>query len=107
MIISAKNFKLTPSIKTFCEVKLSSLEHLGRVPVDTIKIRLDFDRNQLHGDIFRAEVSCTWHGRTFKAGEKAEDMRIAIDTTVQKLERQLRDAKERLLSKRVGHHQAT
>jgi ribosomal subunit interface protein len=107
MIISAKNFKLTPSIKTFVEQKLQGLEHLSRVPVNGIKIRLDFDRNQLHGNIFRAELSCTWHGRTFKAGEKAEDMRIAIDTTVQKLERQLRNAKDRLLSKRVGHHQAT
>jgi ribosomal subunit interface protein len=104
MIISAKNFKLTPSIKTYVEEKYKPLNRLSRQPINEMKVRLDFDRNQHKGDIYRVEASAIWLGKEYKAGVKASDMHEAIDLVKEKLERQLRDAKERWLSKRAGHH---
>jgi len=104
MIISSKNFKLTPSITTYVETKLSPLNKISRQPISKIKVRLDFDRNQRSGDIYRVEGSVVWLGKIYKAGEKAQDIHEAIDLVKEKLERQLRDAKEIWLSKRAGHH---
>lgn len=104
MILSAKDFKLTPSIKTYATQKFSALARLSREPVSDIKVMLDIDRNKKHGEVCRVEGSAVWRGRTYKAGEKATEMHEAIDLCVEKLERQLRDAKERWLSKRAGHH---
>ncbi|MFA6587758.1 MAG: ribosome-associated translation inhibitor RaiA [Patescibacteria group bacterium] len=104
MIISAKNIKLTTSLKTYAEEKLYPLHKLSRQPITEMKVRLDFDRNQHSGDIYRVEASVLWLGKTYKAGVKADDMYEAIDLVKEKLERQLRDAKELWLSKRAGHH---
>lgn len=104
MIISAKDFKLTPSLKTYVTEKFSRLAHLSREPVSETKVMLDVDHNKKHGLTNRIEASVVWRGRTYKAGEKATEMHEAIDLCVEKLERQLRDAKERWLSQRAGHH---
>lgn len=104
MIISAKNFRLTPNLKSFVEEKLEPLNKLSRQPIMEMKVRLDFDRNQRTGDIYRVEASVIWLGKVYKAGVKAEDMLEAVDLVKEKLERQLRDAKELWLSKRAGHH---
>jgi len=104
MIISAKDFKLTPSLTTYVEQKFGALARLSREPVGDMKVMLDVDHNKKHGLVCRVEASATWRGRTYKAGEKAMEMHEALDLCVEKLERQLRDAKERWLSKRAGHH---
>lgn len=104
MIISAKDFKLTPSITAYAEQKFGALSRLSREPVTEMKVLLDFDHNQKHGDICRVEASAAWRGRSYKAGVKATEMHEAIDLCVEKLERQLREAKERWMSKRAGHH---
>ncbi len=104
MVITAKDFKLTPSIHEYATQKFGSLVRLSRQPVTDLKVMLDVDHHKRHGDICRVEASAVWRGRTFKAGEKATEMHEAIDICVEKLERQLRDAKERFISKRAGHH---
>ncbi|MFA6042582.1 MAG: ribosome-associated translation inhibitor RaiA [Patescibacteria group bacterium] len=104
MIFSAKNFKLTPSLQAYAEEKFGALVHLSRKPLTQLRVRFDVDKNQKHGNIFRVEVSALWQGKTYKAGEKADEMYAAVDLAVEKLQRQLRDAKERGLSARVGHH---
>lgn len=104
MIVSAKDFKLTPSITTYAEEKFGALSRLSREPVENIKVLLDVDHNQKHGDVCRVEASAVWRGTTYKAGVKATEMHEAIDLCVEKVERQLREAKERWLSKRAGHH---
>ncbi|MDP2789925.1 MAG: ribosome-associated translation inhibitor RaiA [bacterium] len=107
MIVTAKDFKLTPSITEYANQKFGALERLSRQPITDIKVMLDVDHNQRHGNVCRVEGSAVWRGRTYKAGEKATEMHEAIDICVEKLERQLRDAKERLISKRAGHHGLT
>lgn len=104
MIVTAKDFKLTPSITEYATQKFGALARLSRQPITDIKVMLDVDHNQRHGMVCRVEGSAVWRGRTYKAGEKASEMHEAIDICVEKLERQLRDAKERFISKRAGHH---
>jgi len=104
MVVTAKDFKLTPSITDYVNEKFGALTRLSRQPITDIKVMLDVDRNQRHGTIARVEASAVWRGTTYKAGEKATEMHEAIDLCVEKLERQLRDAKDRFISKRAGHH---
>jgi ribosomal subunit interface protein len=104
MIVTAKDFKLTPSITAYAEEKFGALTRLSRQPITNIKAMLDVDHNQRHGRTSRVEASAVWQGKTYKAGEKASEMHEAIDLCVEKLERQLRDAKERFISARAGHH---
>ncbi|RJO59300.1 ribosome-associated translation inhibitor RaiA [Candidatus Parcubacteria bacterium] len=104
MIISSKNFKLTPSLKNYAERKFGRLTHLSRQPITQLRARLDFDKNQKKGELCRVEASVVYLGKTLKAGTKASDMHEAIDLTYEKLERRLRDAKELWLAKRSGHH---
>ncbi len=104
MIISAKDFELTPSIRTYAEQKFGALVRLSREPIAELKVLLDVDHSKKHGDVCRVEGSAMWRGHTYKAGEKATEMHEAIDLCVEKLERQLRDAKDRWMSKRAGHH---
>ncbi len=104
MIISAKDFSLTPSIKQYAEQKFTALTRLSREPLQDLKVFLDVDRNQTHGDICRVEASALWRGTSYKAGTKATEMHEALDLCVEKLERQLRDAKDRWLAQRAGHH---
>jgi ribosomal subunit interface protein len=104
MVVTAKDFKLTPSITEYVNEKFGALTRLSRQPITDIKVMLDVDHNKRHGDTCRVEASAVWRGRTYKAGEKATEMHEAIDLCVEKLERQLRDAKDRFISKRAGHH---
>lgn len=104
MIISAKDFSLTPSLRAYAEQKFEALTRLSREPVSDLKVLLEIDHSKKHGEVCRVEGSAVWRGQTYMAGEKATEMHEAIDLCVEKLERQLRDAKERWLSKRAGHH---
>ena len=88
----------------YVEEKFSYLSKHSRQPILDLKVMLDIDRNQKHGDICRVEASALWRKKSFKAGVKASEMHEAIDLCVEKLERQIRDAKERWLSQRAGHH---
>ncbi len=104
MIITGKDFKLTASIEEYVEEKFGRLRKLSRQPLTDMKVMLDIDHNKKHGDVCRVEASALWRGREYKAGEKATEMHEAIDLCVEKLERQIRDAKDRWMSKRAGHH---
>ncbi len=89
LIISGKDFKLTPSLKTYVAQKVGKLARywskLGRA-----RVELDVDHNQKSGDIYRVEVWLNIPGGSDIAlGAKASDMHAAIDVVVPKLERQI------------------
>lgn len=98
IIISAKDFKLTPSIKEYVSEKMSKLQKF-HPNITRIGVELDVDHNVTKGLKHRIEVWVDWPGGEAKAGVKAEHMREAIDLVYPKLERQLVKAKE----KHPGH----
>ncbi len=97
--ISAKDFKLTPSIKEFVEERFSKLAKF-HPQAHRVGVELDVDRNVTKGKKFRVEVWVYLPGRTVEAGVKAEDMRQAVDMVYPKVERQLVKLKEERLGRR-------
>ncbi len=93
IIISGKDFSLTPSLKEYVEGHMAKIERLFPF-VTEAKVELDVDKNQKKGMIYRAEVSVHVHKSPMKAGEKAEHMQEAINLCIPKLVRQLERYKE-------------
>lgn len=88
LIISGKDFPLTPSLKEFVRNKFSRFDRHSH-PILEARVELDVDHNQRSGDIFRATAHLILGKRVVKAGVKAPDMHAAVDELLPKLERQL------------------
>ena len=89
LIVSGKDFKLTPSLKTYVTQKVGKLGRFWR-KIERARVELDVDHNQKSGDIYRVEVWLNIPGGTDIAlGAKGSDMHAAIDVVVPKLERQI------------------
>lgn len=84
--ISAKDFKLTPAIKTYVEEKLGKLERFSK-RMKRIGVELDVDHHITKGKKHRIEVWIYFPEKTLQAGLKAEHMNEAIDLIYPKVER--------------------
>ncbi len=103
LIISAKDFPLTPSLRQYVAERVVHLTH--RTPeVGRVRVELDADHHHHTGVLGRAELWVELRGRVYSAGAKGESVRAAIDLALPKLVRQLADGKSRTLSRRHGHH---
>jgi ribosomal subunit interface protein len=105
LIITGKNFRLTPPIKQYVTKKMSKLTRMSSLRITESKVELDFDTNQKSGLIYRTEMSVQLPGTILKAGQKAHNMRAAIDLCVPKLMEQVRKYKDKNLSIKKQHHQ--
>lgn len=92
IIISGKDFRLTPSLKTYVEQKVGKLAHFW-YKIIRARVELDVDHNQKSGDIYRVEVKLEVPGPDIRIGHKSADMHAAIDAVVPKLERLIARAK--------------
>lgn len=104
IIITGKNFKLTSSLKDYVMKKMGKLNEFSSLRIIEAKVELDFDHNQKSGLINRIEASVQIPGHIFKAGQKAEHMREAIDLCLPKLFEQISKFKDKILTKKKGHH---
>ncbi len=86
--ISAKDFDLTPSIKTYVEEKIGKLAKFS-TRIKRIGVELDVDHSAKSGLLNRIEVWVYLPEKTLQAGLKAEQMREAIDLVYPKMERQI------------------
>lgn len=92
IIISGKDFKLSPSLKEFVTVHVEKISH--KYPfIQEVKVELDVDHHQHSGDLFRAELSTVIGKRVAKAGEKSTDMHTAVNGALAKLTRQIEKIK--------------
>lgn len=98
LIISGKDFKLTPSLKTYVEKKIGKLGHFWSRIV-RCRVELELDHNQKRGDIFRVEVWLEVPGPDIQMSATASDIHAAIDLVVPKLERQITKLKGKHESK--------
>jgi len=94
--VTGRHMSVTDAMKTYAEEKASRLPRLSR-RISQIQVILDFEgsmaKSELIVDVERAG--------DFVAREKGKDMYAAIDIAVDKLQRQLREHKERFKK----HHQ--
>ena len=96
----AKKIKLSDEMKDLIAEKLEGLKkYKGKL--NLLDVRVDISRDQHHkkGDVFRVEINVDLPKKVLRVVEEAADVYTALDLVVKKLERQARDAKERLVSK--------
>ncbi len=98
--ISGKDFKLTPAIKEYVNMKLGKLAKFNQ-DIMRIGVELDVDHNVTKGKKNRIEVWVYLPGKTIQAGMKAEHMDEAIDLVYPIIERRLVKQKEIRRSKAI------
>ncbi len=98
--LKTKNFNITPSIKTYLQEKLNSLDKF--LPNDeSIFADVELAQTTRHhhkGDIFKAEVNLTVPGRLIRAVAEKWDLHAAIDVVKDELQREITVSKEKKLS---------
>ena len=95
--ITARHMDLTDAIRDYAEKKIRGL-HFGYPRVVEAKVILD---SQPHGHIAEVVIFGVNHV-TLEAETEHADLYAAIDLTAEKIERQMRKEKTRML-KRHGH----
>lgn len=104
LIITGKDFKLTPSLKKFVTEKTNKLTKYSS-KILTIKVELDIDRRHRQGDNFRAQIWVTLPGKIVRAGQKGEEMHEVMNQLMPKIEQQVKryqDKQKDQLKKRLS-----
>ena len=94
--ITGRHIALTPALRHFTEERLSKLDRLLDGPLEA-HVVLDVAR---HGH--RAEIQISGPNLKLTGAEETDDLYTSIRETVDKLERQARKHKTRLLNQRHG-----
>jgi putative sigma-54 modulation protein len=95
--IKATKTTLTPSIKTYIEEKLETLEKFIK-PEDKIHVEIEVVSKKTDEPSFRADIDIQPHGHYAEA--KALDVYAAIDMVIPKIKAQLAKLKDKKVSAR-------
>lgn len=98
IIITGKDFKLTPSLKRFVTEKFEKLARYSE-RIISVKIELDVDRRHKKGDNCRVQVWVTLPQKILQAGLKGQEMHEVIDLVLPKIEQQIRRYKDKMKDK--------
>jgi putative sigma-54 modulation protein len=99
IVVSAKNFQLSPSLREYAEKKLGAIkkyfDHIIEVDaVLSVKEAKDQTRSRM------CEVTVLANGVPFNAKQASEDLYASIDMVADKIERQVKKFKEKQLDRR-------
>ncbi len=94
--VTFRHMDATDAIREYAEQKLGKVSKYLSEPID-LNVVLKVEK---HRHI--AEVTLSSERKVFNSKEKTEDMYSAIDKAADKLERQVKRAKDRLQSKRAS-----
>lgn len=96
VVISGRHMDVTPAIKEYAETKSSKLpRYYDRI--QTLTITVDHRERRVFEVEMRADVA---QHDPFIAKDESEDLYHAIDSVVDKMERQLTDHKEKLRNRK-------
>jgi len=91
-----RNMESSEGMKNYASDKVSRLQKFLRVPLDA-EITFSTERH-LHC----IDVSLTADGKRFAGHEESDDMYASIDLVMDKIDRQVRDAKDAMRARRRG-----
>jgi putative sigma-54 modulation protein len=89
-----RNLESSEGIKNYASEKVSRLQKYLRAPLDA-EITLSMERH-LHC----IDVSVVCDGRRYAGHEESEDMYASIDMVIDKIDRQVRDAKSAMTGRK-------
>ena len=103
--IKATNLDLTPSIITYINEKVGSLEKFINIsedvkdgethPVEAFVEIARTTKHHKHGDVLRAEINLKIKGELFRAEAKDWDIRVALDAAKDLMKIQLTEDKDK------------
>lgn len=88
IIVTAKDFDLTPSLNTYVEEKISKLGKFWD-KIIRVRVELSVDHGHVSGELYHVDVLVEVPGPDIRASEQASDMHAAIDLVIPILERQI------------------
>jgi len=97
--VVGRNLEITDAMRQYAEDKLAKLDRFSDQIVDASVI-MSYDTKQSAAAPARVEVQVNLPNGVIRAEERAQDSYAAIDLVVDKLERQLKRFKGRMIAKR-------
>jgi putative sigma-54 modulation protein len=91
--IKATNLKLTPSIQSYVEDKVTNLAKF--IQAQEAKVELGRDKHHKTGDVYRAEIMLVVGGKLMRADQTSEDIFASIDLVIPKLKEQISKFKDK------------
>lgn len=95
-----RNLEITDAMRQYTEEKLDKLDRFSDQIVDA-RVTMSYDTNKNAASPAKVEVQVNLPNGVIRAEERAQDTYAAVDLVVEKLERQLKRFKGRLLAKRT------
>lgn len=97
--VKGKNLQVSESIRDYAERKLSKLDKQVH-ELTRVEIELAVEKNPSVAENQVAEATVWLKGHTLRAREATRDMKASIDELTEKLVRQIREEREKKVSKR-------
>jgi len=114
--IKAKNILLTGAIEDFIRERIGTLEKFIKILYDgkyrspssgrakpVLEAWVEIEKETLHhrkGPFFRAECQIRFSGKSVRSEVSSRDLRLAITQVKDELQRELKQQKERIISKK-------
>lgn len=95
--ITGRHIDITPAIRAHVEEQMERLDHIWDGKTANAHVILEVERG-LH----RSEVVIHWWNETFTATSEVDDMYQSIGQTVDKIEKQARRLKDKVIDR--SHH---
>lgn len=101
LTLNGRNIEITKAIRDYVEEKIGRIvKHNNQLM--NIKVTLGVTKNPSVKKSHTAEVMCFLNGSTIKIKEDAESMYASIDLLADRLDRKVKEIKERLISHKTG-----
>ena len=99
--IRSKNIELNQTLEDYINEKIQGLEKFLKILQNQdAEARVEVERTTIHhkkGLVFRAECQLDFPGESIRAEAVSEDLKLAINEVKDKLQRELKEYKEKKL----------
>lgn len=102
LIVKGRHMDVRPDVREYAEEKVGKAAKVLNGMVMSIEVELYHERNRSIDKHQVAEVTMFTKGPVIRARESATEMKAAIDLVAEKLERQARKYKTKVLDRRTG-----
>lgn len=101
LVLNGRGVRITDRVREVATHKLSRLERM-EPRVTRLQVEIISEKNPRLGGAHRVEAAFATPRHTFRAVADAPDVEAALDVVVEKLERQIRDHREKRRTKLIA-----